>query len=77
VLLADQVTNPNYDYISNLFRKYREVALGDRNGNLMFKRLVDFINEYNNSGKGKAALQEYDSRMGKAFILCVVTDLMS
>src|SRR6185437_13035826 len=43
----------------------------------MFKRLVDSVNEYNNSGKGKAALQEYDSRMGKAFILCLVTGLMS
>ena len=43
----------------------------------MFKRLVDSVNEYNNSGKGKAALQEYDSRTEKAFILCVVTGLMN
>ena len=77
VLLADRSTNPDYDYVFNLFRRYRETALGDRNGSLMFKRLVEVVNEYNNSGKGKAALQEYDSQTGKAFILCVVTGLMS
>ena len=43
----------------------------------MFKRLVNVVNEYNNSGKGKAVLQEYDSSTGKAFILYVVTGLMS
>ena len=77
VLLADRVTNPDYEYIFNLFRQYRKMALGDRNGSLMFKRLVNVVNEYNNSGKGKAVLQEYDSSTGKAFILYVVTGLMS
>jgi len=77
VLLADRSTNPDYDYVFHLFQQYRETALGDRNGSLMFKRLVEVVNEYNNSGKGKAVLQEYDSRTGKAFILCVVTGLMS
>lgn len=43
----------------------------------MFRRLVDVVNEYNSSGRGKAILQEYDSRTGKALILCVVTGLMS
>lgn len=77
VLLADRAINPDYEYIHNLFRQYRKMALGDRNGNSMFKRLADVVNEYNNSGQGKAILQEYDSRTGKAFILCVVTSLMS
>ena len=72
VLLADRSTNPDYDYVFHLFQQYRETALGDRNGSLMFKRLVEVVNEYNNSGKGKAILQEYDSCTGKAFILCVV-----
>ncbi|GET50230.1 hypothetical protein GLOIN_2v1764523 [Rhizophagus irregularis DAOM 181602=DAOM 197198] len=77
VLLADWMTNPNYDYIAKLFHKYCEMALGDRNGTSMFKRLEEVVNDYNNSGHGKAILQEYDSRMGKAFILCVVTNLMN
>src|SRR6266498_922554 len=77
VLLADRATNPDYEYIFNLFRQYHKTALGDRNGSLMFKRLVNVVNEYNNSGKGKAVLQEYDSSTGKAFILCVITGLMS
>jgi hypothetical protein len=77
VQLADRAINPDYDYVFNQFRQYREMALGDRNGGSMFKRLVEVVNEYNNSGKGKAALQEYDSHTGKALILCVVTGLMS
>ena len=51
----------DYEYIFNLFRQYRKMALGDHNGSLMFK----------------AVLQEYDLSMEKAFILCVVTGLMS
>ncbi|CAB5394994.1 unnamed protein product [Rhizophagus irregularis] len=77
VLLADRATDPDYDYIAKLFHKYREMALGDRNGTSMFKRLEEVVNDYNNSGHGKAILQEYDSRTGKAFILCVVTNLMN
>ncbi|CAB5362409.1 unnamed protein product [Rhizophagus irregularis] len=77
VLLADRANNPDYDYIAKLFQKYRETSLGDRNGSLMFRRLVDVVNEHNSSGRGKAILQEYDSRTGKALILCVVTGLMS
>ena len=34
------------------------------------------VQNYNNSGQGKAALQEYDVHIGKAFILCIVTNLM-
>ncbi|CAB5326218.1 unnamed protein product [Rhizophagus irregularis] len=77
VLLVDQANNPDYDYIAKLFQKYRETSLGDRNGSLMFRRLVDVVNEYNSSGREKAILQEYDSCTGKALILCVVTGLMS
>ncbi|CAB4429129.1 unnamed protein product [Rhizophagus irregularis] len=77
LLLADRASNPDYDYIFNLFRQYRQDSLGDRNGSAMFRRLAEVVNDYNNSGKGRAILQEYDSRSGKAFILCVVTGLMS
>ena len=34
------------------------------------------VEEYNKSGRGKAALQKFDANTGKAFILCVVTGLM-
>jgi len=42
----------------------------------MFQRLNEEVINYNNSGLGQAILQEYDSRTGKAFILCIVTGLM-
>ena len=42
----------------------------------MSKRLADIVQEYNSSGKGKAILQEYDAHAEKAFILCIVTNLM-
>ena len=42
----------------------------------MFKRLADIVQEYNSSGKGKAILQEYNAHAEKAFILCIVTNLM-
>jgi len=42
----------------------------------MFERLRSMVEEYNKSGRGKAALQEFDANTGKAFILCVVTGLM-
>jgi hypothetical protein len=34
------------------------------------------VQDYNSSGQGKAILQEYDAHTGKAFILCIVTNLM-
>jgi hypothetical protein len=76
-LLADRSINPDYGYIANLFREYREAVLGSRNGESMFKRLEEVVKNYNYSGLGKAVLQEYDARVGKAFILCIVTGLMS
>ena len=42
----------------------------------MFKRLADVVNDYNNSGQGKAVLQEYNESTGNVYILCVVTGLM-
>ena len=77
VLLADRAINPDYEYIHNLFQQYHETALGNRNGILMFKCLVDVVNEYNNSEQNRAILQEYDSCTEKTFILCVVTGLMN
>lgn len=38
--------------------------------------MTEAIDNYNSSGNGRAVLQEYDSLVGKAFILCIVTDLM-
>uniref|UniRef100_U9TJX4 Uncharacterized protein n=1 Tax=Rhizophagus irregularis (strain DAOM 181602 / DAOM 197198 / MUCL 43194) TaxID=747089 RepID=U9TJX4_RHIID len=61
VLLADWMTNPDYDYIAKLFQKYRETALGDRNGTSIFKRLVEVINNYNKLSHGRVILQKYDS----------------
>ena len=42
----------------------------------MFERLAEVVENYNRLGNGKAVLQEYDARVGKAFILCIVTSLM-
>lgn len=75
-ILADRAINPDYGYVANLFRQYREETLGSCNGESMFKRLEVVVEEYNNSGRGKAVLQEYDARVGKSFILCIVTGLM-
>jgi len=56
VSLADQITNPDYDYIAKLFQEYRKTALGDHNRNSIFKCLVEVVNNYNNSGCDKTAL---------------------
>jgi hypothetical protein len=76
-LLADRAENPDYGYVVNLFRQFRETELGGRNGNSMFDRLEIVVEDYNNSGFGKAALQKYDAHTGRPFILCIVTNLMS
>ena len=75
-ILADRAMNPGYDYVANLFKYYRNSQLGERNGTSMFQRLTEKVKNYNASGHGQAILQEYDSRTGKAFILCIVTGLM-
>lgn len=75
-MLSDRANNSDYDTIYHFFRKYRDTALGSRNGKQMFERLGSIVEEYNNSGQGKAVLQEYDVRTGNAFILCIVTGLM-
>ncbi|GBC16811.2 hypothetical protein GLOIN_2v1471620 [Rhizophagus irregularis DAOM 181602=DAOM 197198] len=56
--------------------EYRDNMLGSRNGSKMFERLAEVIGKYNNSGNGRAIMQEYDKQAGKAFIHCVVTGLM-
>ncbi|CAB4431923.1 unnamed protein product [Rhizophagus irregularis] len=38
--------------------------------------LSEVVNSFNNSGRGKAALQEFNADTGKSFILCIVTELM-
>ena len=75
-VLADRASNPDYDYVYNLFNKYRKNSLGSCNGKEMFERLASIVEDYNNSGQGKAVLQEYDTHTGKAFILCIVTGLI-
>ena len=55
-MLADRAYNLGYDYVSKLFQQYREVALGSRNGQSMFKHLVEIVKDYNDSGCGKAVL---------------------
>ncbi|CAG8751785.1 24364_t:CDS:2, partial [Gigaspora margarita] len=76
LLLADHAQNSDYGYVLNLFNQYRNEHLEGKNEITMFQRLTDKVNNYNNSGKGRAIFQEYDSREGKAFILCIVTNLM-
>ncbi|RGB36648.1 hypothetical protein C1646_666803 [Rhizophagus diaphanus] len=61
----------------SFWRVNEKDSFGDRNGSVMFRHLAEVVNDYNNSGKGQAILQEYDSCSGKAFILCVVISLMS
>src|SRR5436305_5881470 len=75
-LLADRARNPDYDYIAKLFQKYRETELSSCNGGSMFKRLAEVVNDFNNSGRGKAIIQEYNANDKKSFILCVVTSFM-
>ncbi len=75
-LLADKSSNPDYDYVLKLFQQNREIILGACNGKLMFEWLVKVINKYNASGQGKAAMQEYNSSIGKSYILCIITGLM-
>ncbi|CAB4480661.1 unnamed protein product [Rhizophagus irregularis] len=75
-VLADRAKNPDYDYIAKLFQKYRDNELGGCNGGSMFQRLTEIVNDFNNSGRGKAILQEYNADVGKSFILCIVTILL-
>ncbi len=75
-MLADHDNNLDYNYVINLFQQYRENTLGDHNGMKMFEYLAEMVENYNCSGNGKAVLQEYDARVEKAFILCIVTSLM-
>ncbi len=75
-ILVDWVSNPRYDYIVTLFQKYKENVLGDHNKESMFKCLEAIVKNYNNSGHKKAILQEYDTRIRKSFILCIITNLM-
>src|SRR5437762_2130949 len=53
------------------------LAFGNRNEKRMFERLSKVVNDYNSLGNSKAVLQEFDAHTKKAFILCVVTGLIS
>lgn len=75
-LLADRSKNPDNGFLKYLYSKFCATQLGDRNGKGIFERLQEVVTFYNNSGKGKAALQIYNSTTQSPFILCVVTNLM-
>ncbi|CAB5380476.1 unnamed protein product [Rhizophagus irregularis] len=76
-ILADRAKNPDYDYVAKIFQQYRESALGSRNSKPMFERLKQIVEDYDDSGQGRAVLQEYNASSGSVFILCIVTNLMS
>lgn len=76
-LLADRAQNPDYAYVLNLFNQYRDEHLGGQNGMSMFQRLNEVVDNYNKLGQGCALFQEYNSQLGNAFILCIVTNLMN
>ncbi|CAG8629716.1 19316_t:CDS:2 [Gigaspora margarita] len=73
----DRSINPDGTYVKNLYNQFRIAQLGDRNGKGMFDRMQEIVTlYYNNSGKGKAILQTYNSSTTTPFILCIVTNLM-
>ncbi|CAB5353783.1 unnamed protein product [Rhizophagus irregularis] len=53
-ILADRAKNPDYDYVAKIFQQYRESALGSRNGKPMFERLKQIVEDYDDSGQGRA-----------------------
>lgn len=75
-MLADRAINPDYGYVVRLFHEYHNNTLGSRNGEKMFECLVEVIDHYNNSGNGRAIMQEYNAQAGKAFILCIMSSLI-
>lgn len=75
-LLADRAKNPDQGFIKHLYNQFRKSQLGDQNRRDMFIRLEEMVNEYNNSGKGRAIFQTYNSSTNTPFILCIVTNLM-
>jgi hypothetical protein len=75
-LLADRATNPNYDFVNNLFKKYRAAHLGERNGSNMFEKLQKEVQLYNESGLESAILHQYNRELGQPFVLAIVTNIM-
>lgn len=60
--LADRSINPNVQDVQRLFRQWREFSIGPENGDKMFERLEDEVNNYNklvaNDG-GRVLVQKY------------------
>ncbi|CAG8782104.1 7471_t:CDS:2, partial [Gigaspora margarita] len=73
---ANYALNSNYGYVSNLFKQFHYNCVGEKNGLSMFQHLQDEVNSYNSSRKSYAVLQEYNSHLKKAFILCIVTNMI-
>jgi len=76
-ILADYSVNSDYTYVIHLFNHYRNSQLGKRNEASMFQHFTEEVSNYNASGCDQVILQEYDSQTRSAFILCVITGLMS
>ncbi|CAG8797105.1 20457_t:CDS:2, partial [Gigaspora margarita] len=49
----DHALNPDYGYVSNLFNQFHHNCVGEKNGVLMFQKLKEEVNFYNNSRKGE------------------------
>lgn len=50
-LLADRVTNPDYNFVYNLFKKYREISLGASNESKMYCTHLIHWKQYKFNGK--------------------------
>src|SRR5690349_20873543 len=62
-LLTDRATSPDYNFVYNLFKTYKEINLGTNNGSKMFKKLKEEVQLYNNSGLESAILYEYNKEL--------------
>ncbi|CAB4417636.1 unnamed protein product [Rhizophagus irregularis] len=69
-LLADRTTNSNYDFVNNLFKKYKTVHLGERNESNMFEKLQKEVQLYNEFGLGSAILHQYNKELEQLFVFC-------
>ncbi|CAB4417912.1 unnamed protein product [Rhizophagus irregularis] len=75
-LLADRTTNSNYDFVNNLFKKYKTVHLGERNESNMFEKLQKEVQLYNEFGLGSAILHQYNKELEQLFVFAIITNIM-
>ncbi|CAG8625715.1 3334_t:CDS:1, partial [Scutellospora calospora] len=76
-ILADRAIIPHRNDVYYLYQKYRELHVGDQNGEGMFNRLEKEVAEFNNNKKGIAWMQPYvaseKDKLGQPFILVIIT----